>query len=63
LFGKTKSQEWRILLFESSNEWEFGLMLQEHLDNAYEIARILKPNALVGNVTEKLGNLGNDLTK
>jgi len=50
-------------LFGSSHEWEFGPMLQEHLDNAYEIARILKPNAPVGNVTEKLGNLGNDLTK
>jgi hypothetical protein len=38
-------------------------MLQEHLDATHEIARILKPNAPFGNVTEKLGNLGNDLTK
>jgi hypothetical protein len=42
---------------------EFEPMLQEHLGTACEIASILKPNALVGNVTEKLGNHGNDLTK
>jgi hypothetical protein len=63
LFGNTKSQEWKILLFGSSHEWEFGPMLQERLGTAQEITSILKPSAPVGNVTEKLGNLGNDLTK
>jgi hypothetical protein len=63
LFGKTKSQEWKILLFGSSQEWEFGPTLQEHLGAAYEISNILKPNSPVGNVTEKMGHLGNDLTK
>jgi hypothetical protein len=63
LFGKTKSQEWKILLFGSSHEWETKSMLQEHLGTAYEIASILKSNAPVGNVTKKVWNLGNDLTK
>jgi hypothetical protein len=63
LFGKTKSQEWEILLFGSSHEWEFEPMLQEHLGTVYEIVSILKPNAPLCNVTENLGNLGNDLTK
>jgi hypothetical protein len=61
--GRQKSQEWKTLLSGSSHEWEFGPMLQEHLGTAYEIASNLKPKAPVGNVTEKLWNLGNDLTK
>lgn len=47
----------------SSHEWEFEPMLQEHLGTAYEIVNILKPSAPLGNVTEKLADLGNGLTK
>jgi hypothetical protein len=50
-------------IFGSSHEWEFEPMLQEHLGTAYEIVSILKPSAPLGNVTEKLRDLGNDLSK
>ena len=51
------------IIFGSSHEWEFEPMLQEHLGTVYEIVSILKPNTPLVNVTEKLGDLGNDLTK
>jgi hypothetical protein len=38
-------------------------VLQEHPGTEYEITSIFKSNALLADVVEDLGKLGNDLTK
>jgi hypothetical protein len=61
--GKTKSQKRKILLLGSSQEWEIGPMLQEHLGIEYEITSIFKPDVPLANAVQDLGKPGNYLIK
>jgi hypothetical protein len=61
--GRQKVRNERFYCLEVVMSGNLDPCSKEHLGTEYEIASILKPSAPVGNVTEKLGNLGNKLTK